>query len=865
MKCVTTLALGLVMLLASPDLTTKHGASLQDSDTINIDPAKPSRQMHVTGVANVLPTKPGYYVEYEFNTQAKGTNWAMIEVTYKLKGSASGWILAEIDGKVVGYDKPNQRKSSLRFSHSNIGIPPGRHVLRLTMIGLESYSTEHFQMPRWSPVGVRHLKNSVGNGRNVALFADRSPRFFYATHELGPIFSAAAGEPWQWFPDHTLVLGPMENQASQAEPSELSLNRIKVDIWDGLGLISMNWVQATSIVDQRRIGVTAQDVIFADIRLANTTAAPLHHRIVVNGDCRSSFDWRSKPAGKKNVKQEGNTVVLTDANVYPAVFKDGLSYAIGGNLIPKEIKTDPVGTYAMTYELEIPAKEERRILLACAIHPDAKQAQAHLGDVLKQSDPIADNRKVWEQFYEQSIPRFECSNRSLNELYAFRWFLLRFSTAGGNLGYFKHPVVMEGRQAYQTYCCYSAPFMAYDLNWATDAGYGFGHIANMIHAQYEDGRFPWYTSPRTNRVPLHHASASGLSLMPHAAWKHYLVHGDKKQLAELYPGMKKNMQWWIKDRDPDGDGLFLIDDQLETGMDDLFRWSGKDKPKRYEAIDASCYAYLNLLAVSRMAGEMGHAGEERYFREYAAKTRQAINRDFWDAQGRCWKDRHPQTKALADYVCITTFYPLFANVAEKEQMSIVHDYLLNPDRFWLPYPVPALPKDHPQFNPNGFWQGPSWPAATSHVVEGFATTAKRLDRSLLPQTGQLFLRAAKVHMTPRADFYERYNPLTGEPLSTFRDYMHSWWIDNIIRHSAGVMLEDDGRLIIDPLPMGLEYFRLEGAKWRGKRLDVLWRDPDKKEGPPTIDPGLTVIVDGKKMVEDAKFKPGNKPVILEKQ
>lgn len=706
-----------------------------------------------------------------------------------------------------------------------------KYTTTATCLLLLCLSTTAYQDNPLTIIGDRKEKNCLGVGRNVALYVGPKNRFFYATHELGDIFHLDVEKVTAWNPHFLNTISPAQV---------------------GSGRFLVRWT------------VTENDVIIARIACPHAPspdekAKERKFRIVVRGDCRKSFDWRGKPGGEKITRQIGNTLILTDKNVYPLVLPNGLTMAIGSKN-QAEINTTEQGTYEMTFQTSAPAASMTFLTIACAIHPDSEQAQKNLSTALEQRWSVSDMEKSWTNFYKQSVPRFECSNRTLNELYGFRWFLLRFSTAGGNLGYFKYPVVLEGRQAYQTYCCYSAPFMAYDLNWATDASYGFGHIANMIHAQYEDGRFPWYTSPRTNKVPLHHASASGLSLMPHAAWKHYLVHGDNKLLAELYSGMKKNVDWWIKDRDPDGDGLFLIDDQLETGMDDLFRWAGKEKPKRYEAIDASCYAHLNLLAVANIARELGQAEEDRHYRSYAEKTRVAINQHFWDANARCWKDRHPQTKELANYVCITTFYPFFATVAGKEQLSVLREYLLNPNRFGLPFPVPALPKDHPQFNPNGFWQGPSWPAATSHVVEGFAATAKRLDRTLLPEAGQLFLRAASVHMTPRADFYERYNPLTGQPLSTFRDYMHSWWIDNIIRHAAGVMLDDDGRLFIDPLPLGLEYFKLEGVKWRGRVVDVLWRDPEWKEGPVGIPPGLTVKVNGTVVLAQPTFKPGQAAV-----
>src|SRR5262249_21225655 len=80
----------------------------------------------------------------------------------------------------------------------------------------------------------------------------------------------------------------------------------------------------------------------------------------------------------------------------------------------------------------------------------------------------------------------------------------------GGLGAFTDSVVLEGRSAYQVYCCFSAPFMALDLRWARDPAWVQGHIAQMLRVQHEDGRFPWYATPRTAQVPVHHASATGL-------------------------------------------------------------------------------------------------------------------------------------------------------------------------------------------------------------------------------------------------------------------------------------------------------------------------------------------------------------------
>jgi glycogen debranching enzyme len=344
--------------------------------------------------------------------------------------------------------------------------------------------------------------------------------------------------------------------------------------------------------------------------------------------------------------------------------------------------------------------------------------------------------------------------------------------------------------------------------------------------------------------------------LPATAWKFYQIHGRKDLLAQIYPGMKKNVQWWIKDRDPDGNGLFEIDHQLETGMDDLVRRWTDPRPPRYEAVDATVYAYLNLRAVANMARELGHEEDARELNAYADKTAAALNTLAWDAKTDCYRDRNPRTGELSDYLSICTFYPLMTDVPTKQQLPLIRRHLLNGNEFWLPHPIPALSKSDPEFDPaKRYWAGPSWPAATSHVVEGFADTAKRLDRSLLPQAAELLRRAVNNHFTPRADFYERYDPFTGKPLSTFRDYMHSWWIDVLIRHAAGLVPQDDGGIIIDPLPLGLEHYSLRGAPHRGHRVDVLFNDPEGGKG-------LTVRVDGKPILRDPGFRPGEKATAI---
>ena len=800
----------------------------------------------------------GDFAEYQFRLQAPIVP-ARLNVRYARQLAGVSTLAVTLDGAQVGTlncePTGGWGDSDTQFRQVGLTLPrltAGSHRVRFTVVPMNSIQENKSRLravPVLDLVGNRADKNSVGHGKNVALYTGMPSRFFYATHELGDIFSAVDGTTINWFPDHVAV-------SPQIVPGNINLDRIEVQAASGATSARESSTRtADSLVEMRQVCVTKDDVVVSRLNFQNNGNRLVTRRVEISGDCRGSFDWRGTVGGEKITRRDGNGVLMMDKNVFPGVLPDGLAMAIGGNVAPVESDVSTPGTYRLVYEIQVPAHGKRDLVLACAVERSAQTAHANLARVLKQADPLEVNRTDWEQFYGRDVPQFDSSDAKLNELYDFRWFLLKFSTAGGNLGLFKYPVVMEGRQAYQTYSCYSAPFMAFDMNWSNDPQVGFGHIANMTQVAYEDGRFPWYASPRTNHVPLDHPSKTGLSLLPYAAWEWYQIHGDQTRLRALYPTMKKNVQWWIRDRDPDGNGLFSIDHQLETGMDDLHRRWKTGTPARYEAVDATTYALLNLQAVSKMARELGETQDANFFSLYAQKSAKALQTLTWDATLQRFRDRNPNSGELSDYNSICIFYPMMSNAMQSAQMKEVNRYLLNPNEYWTAHPLPALSQSDPEFDPvKRYWAGPSWPAATSHVIEGFASSAKRLDRSLLPQAAELFRRAAGNHLQPRADFYERYDPFSGKGLSGFRDYMHSWWIDIYIRHVAGLEPQDDGSVVIDPLPMKLKFFALRNAPHRGHKIDVLWNAAP--------DVGLTVRLDGKTVRRQKKFRPGIDRLVL---
>ena len=93
---------------------------------------------------------------------------------------------------------------------------------------------------------------------------------------------------------------------------------------------------------------------------------------------------------------------------------------------------------------------------------------------------------------------------------------------------------------------------------------------------------------------------------------------------------------------------------------------------------------------------------------------------------------------------------------------VVDEHLLNPQRFWLPYPVPSTAATEPSFVPGAtrylwmdrYWRGPTWLFSTWFILRGLI----RLERD--EAAAELVDRTAAV--VQRSGFREYFNPLTGE-------------------------------------------------------------------------------------------------------
>jgi hypothetical protein len=287
---------------------------------------------------------------------------------------------------------------------------------------------------------------------------------------------------------------------------------------------------------------------------------------------------------------------------------------------------------------------------------------------------------------------------------------------------------------------------------------------------------------------------------------------------QVWPNLLSYHQWLYNERDPHGEGLVLQIHPWETGLDNsppwmselqnhllpgwvrlikqlrldyvigLFRRDTRNIPKgqRLSTIEALAFydaqrrlrrkAYNindildhSLFAIEDLAFNSILIRANDHLLEIAKSIRADVPEDLlkrikltvktfdelWDPYTEMYYPRDFVTHRLLKEPSVASLLPLYAGCISKERAETLVKMLESERLFGPPYPVPSTPLNSPWFNPECYWQGPTWFNINWLIIDGlrrygFHHHADALTESMLElaQHGS----------------YEYFNPLSGEPL-----------------------------------------------------------------------------------------------------
>ncbi|HZG85884.1 MGH1-like glycoside hydrolase domain-containing protein [Paenibacillus sp.] len=541
---------------------------------------------------------------------------------------------------------------------------------------------------------------------------------------------------------------------------------------------------------------------------------------------------------------------------------------------------------ALLTEVRLKPGESRQFVVAAALGirgldlPDrlAERAAryANRGDTAEQV--FAEYRTAYGAWFEKA-PVFRSSDPLLDRTWAYRWFLLRHNLADPRYGLLQHPLFYEGRSHKKSKTPFgkggwefsklinlSVPLHITDARWYHEPTVSEGALNNMKEGAVDDGLFVCLTVDQK----MH----SFANFVCWAAYQLYLVHRNAETMRRLLPSLKKQVWLWKSIHGNERDELMIEYRHTRTGKEyQPSYWYFHNYPKNpkdpetythLKRVDRTVYHYLNALGVARLCEELGDP-EAAVFRGIAERIKQDVLGKMWDAETSFFYDLHHQTDEKAFVKNIVGFYPAWAQMLDERYDGLIH-HLFDEKEFRTKCPFPSVSADCPAYAKEGgwmghfvkgrngcVWDGPTWPYTNSIALDALAKESKRRDHRFDRQFAYYLREYSFLHFFHRdlnqPGLVEHYNSETGEPLSDEHEYNHSFYIDLVVSHVAGLSVESD-RLVLDPVDAGLDYFCLDRVKAAGLQIRITYRKPGVREDS-GIEEGYRLFVDGELVYSSA--------------
>lgn len=502
-----------------------------------------------------------------------------------------------------------------------------------------------------------------------------------------------------------------------------------------------------------------------------------------------------------------------------------------------------------------------------------KKLQDFIGRDLQPEEYVAEYEQEFDAFFNQ-LPQFDSSDALLNKTWYYRWFILRHCTSKPNQGFLKHATVYEGRAhktgklepmrvtgwEFSRLICLSTPLQLTDYKWCPDKELLHDIVRGVFETADENGI--------VQSTFVHHKGSPFANFIVWAVYQMFLVDGDLEFIKEMLPQMKKCVDGNTEVYGSKNDNLQIEVRHQRTGKEyQPSYWYWTDYPKEnakhlatpLKRMDTSIYHYLNVTGLYKMMEAAGDTEASKY-KEFAETLAKQINEKTWDEETKFYYDLHHETDEKAMVKNIVGFYPYWAEIADEDKLVGI-DTLFDKEEFNLGAVFATTSaKDCPGYSPIGawrgklnsrdccMWNGPSWPYTNGIMLDmlGKQTKAQnhKYDKEFAKFLRDYSLQHYRMHDISMPYLVEQYHAITGEPISDEPDYNHSYYLELLVSHVAGLKVTED-KMIIDPVNIGLKYFKLANVKVKGKDVAITYSQKDRADK--GLKKGFVVTVDGEEV------------------
>lgn len=522
------------------------------------------------------------------------------------------------------------------------------------------------------------------------------------------------------------------------------------------------------------------------------------------------------------------------------------------------------------------------LLLALCIASGAAPAQntavlnpaeySHYVDLFHQQERDAtgklyegeDGQDTWA-WMQQSIPWFESSDKSVEEMYYFRWYAWKKHLVKTANGYLITEWLPKPAMADFGALPDAAPFHIAEARW----------LRNPAIAE-DDARY-WFSAGADS-----HKYSDGMAATVRDLT---LANGDRSFGISLLPALRANYKLW-EDTQQDANGLFWSIDTRDA-MEKSISGDGY-RPT------LNSYMYGDARAIAQIAREAGDQGTASEFDHKADALHTLIETRLWNPKDQFYEVMSPAadsgirkqkkfidpgtTMQLSGVRELIGYIPWMFDIPAAAH-GVAWKQLFDPQGFDGKYGATTAERRSPRFrfasSDQCTWNGPAWPFAMTQTLTALANFEDSQAETVMTRKDYLKLFSRYVlsqHITLAdghtidwidedldADTDEwiakdmliaKRSPQVGRG----NYYNHSGFADPLITGLVGLRPRADGRIELKPLlPAGAwSYFALDALPYHGHLLTILW---DANGTRYHRGKGMRLLVDGKQIAVRATLGP----------
>jgi len=164
----------------------------------------------------------------------------------------------------------------------------------------------------------------------------------------------------------------------------------------------------------------------------------------------------------------------------------------------------------------------------------------------------------------------------------------------------------------------------------------------------------------------------------------------------------------------------------------------------------------SLAEIATILGKRAIAKELVARADRYSKKLQAL----WDDRFGLYLNRSLVTGKFSYRLSPTLFYPLLANVPDREQAAkMIERHFFNREEFDGPYIMPSIARNDPAFKDNKYWRGRIWAPMNFLVYLGIRNySLPNAEKEMVDKSKRLLLKT----WTGERHIYENYNATSGE-------------------------------------------------------------------------------------------------------